>query len=134
MGNWSHHVMGGDTPCDVECDIQHTFPLGKGLNTKTALEFLQKYHNSGWGDEAVMAGVFCLVRAGVEISEEIRQLGLAAIAGQLVETDTWDNPDERTQVLENFRQVLESYPLEGADVELDEDSGLFGALAEHLSK
>ena len=155
MGWWSPAIMGGDTPLDYKGNFEDKFgskdpefnewraqdgkePIAYVTPTaEQTLEFLAECRNWKWhsaDDEAVLCEVagFLHMERGGTMNDELRQAILVGVDMELAEgCETWNNPQERIDILQDFRKTVEAYPAEGGEAALPHQRGLFEMFAAH---
>lgn len=121
MGCWSETIMGGDTPCDIECIIYDI--LGIEMYTKTDKERkipkakLEKEQNrivkgilnleDGYDSTTIGMQVFgvIMMKAGAKINENNKKLILNG-----AKNDDWAKSDkQRKKHIDNFISTVKSY-------------------------
>ena len=126
MGWWSLDIMGGDTPLDIQEDLNSQYSR-LIITPEEAITYIVA------DDDPVTRQVvgFLMVKNGLPLNEELKQMILDGIDAELDEP-RFTEVEERNGHLKAFRTLLTDYPLEGAKVETPHQKGLFEQIAEHI--
>lgn len=154
MGWWDEGIMGGDTPLDFKDSFEERFgSLNSSFNEYRAenghepvpfvkpdpqdvVDFITNFIWHWNNDEKpILKQVvgFLVMERGAAMNDELRALVLEGIDNELeIGSKSWNIPELRHARLQEFRKIVEAYPVDGDSVEMPKSPGLFTKLAEKL--